>query len=567
MKLRPCPYCPDTWQTGLQKEGALMKYARSIRFSAASLLTAVLFTFGGCHDSPGEMVVPAGRDGGSGHDVVVRSLDSAPVQQYDAQDYTPPPEPDAGPVNTRPTLPMNPVPAPWLSENVGMPGMAGGAGRVGQAANHPGRFDVQGSGADVFGATDQFQFTHRPITGDFDFVARVFSLERVNENAKAGLMVRETMAPDSRNVFMLVHPQAQPGHNGMSKGTRLQFRDGRVDVNTGFFDQASLRPDAPDGTPIWLRLTRRGQIFTGSISADGITFIDDGTIRFGGGGTGTKPMPAQVEIGLAVTSHANDNTALAVFEGVRIDAITNAGWSHTEIGSVGSYAAGTPARFTIEAANRGLQNTRDGLGLVYRNVPLLGDLELTAHLTTLTSAGNENLRAGLVFRNGFDVGDRMAAFGISLTAANGQRPVLIRRALDNGDVTTTFPTPPPIPDGGVPDAEPDAAATDASVDAGPKLRPALVPTWLKLVRVGNRFAGFTSTNGVRFDYAFEVPPGFVIASNAFAGLFVTSQTEGAPAEATLEQVTIRQPPVTELPALPDAAPPPDAGTDAPEPSP
>jgi hypothetical protein len=164
-----------------------------------------------------------------------------------------------------------------------------------------------------------------------------------------------------------------------------------------------------------------------------------------------------------------------------------------------------------------------------------------------------------VLRTGLDPGDRSAAFGIELTANNGQRPFLVRRAADDGNVTPQFPMAPPAADGGASDAEADAAEPDAAegdaADAGPKLRPPFTQTWVKLVRVGNRFAGFTSANGRNFEFAFEVPAGFVIAGNAYAGLFVTSQTEGAPAEGTLESVTVQQPPVTPLPLLPDAAAP------------
>jgi hypothetical protein len=345
----------------------------------------------------------------------------------------------------------------------------------------------------------------------------------------------------------------------MSKGTRLQFRDKRVDDITSYADLGSLRTDAPDGPPIWLRLVRKGAVFTGFISGDGVNWIKDGEITIVG-------MPPSLEIGMAVTSHDNKDTAMAVFQSLRITALTDANFTHTEIGTIGSYTAGAPNRFIIQSAGRGVANNGEGIAFVHRNIPFIGDVELTARVAVLTSPGTETLRAGVLLRNGLDQGDRIAGFGVELSANNGQRPVHLRRSADDGNVTAQFPMV-AAPDGGAADsAPPDTASDDAGdVDAGPKLRPALTPLFVKLVRVGNRFVGFTSPNGRNFEPQVDVT-GLVIATNALAGVFVTSGSEAAAAEGTLENVTIVSPPVTALPLLPDAGPPeagaPDGGADA-----
>src|SRR5204863_8879376 len=104
------------------------------------------------------------------------------------------------------------------------------------------------------------------------------------------------------------------------------------------------------------------------------------------------------------------------------------------------------------------------------------------------------------------------------------------------------------------------------VDGGAAPTQALQPTWIKFLRVGSRFAGFTSADGVSWRLVADVPD-FVIASNAYAGIVATSGSEAAMASTVIENITVAAPPVTVLPARPDAgaaeARPADAGVDVP----
>jgi hypothetical protein len=77
--------------------------------------------------------------------------------------------------------------------------------------------------------------------------------------------------------------------------------------------------------------------------------------------------------------------------------------------------------------------------------------------------------------------------------------------------------------------------------------------------VGQRFVGFTSTDGTTWTAVVDVPE-FVVAANAYVGVVATSGTEGTMASVVIENVTIT-PPVTPLPVRPDAAAPSDATPD------
>jgi hypothetical protein len=450
-------------------------------------------------------------------------------------------EPDAGSADTRPMLPTAAVPAPWKSEDIGMVGMMGGAGRS------RGRFHVKGSGGDIWNAADNFNFLHRPVSGDLEVVAKLISVERTSADAKAGIMLRESMAADARNAFMMVFPvQVNAAGVASGKGSRLQFRDKRTDSLTGYVDTKSLAPPAPDRAPVWLRLVKRGTTITGSMSLDGQTWVDDGFA--------TVMFPNQFFAGLAVTSHDNDDASLAVFENLRISALTDPAWAHNEVGSTGGYATGRPERFEVQASGRGLANDNDGVTFLHRIEQYIGDVEITGRVTALNYVGSSRSRIGFALRSGLASGARMVSFVVELGQQNGQRYALVRRSGDGGDVNTT--------NGMLPGARADAGAPPEPADAGgadaaPPPPVDLDPVWLKLVRVGNRFVGFinTSANG-RGTWTKVVDlPSFVVSSNAYVGVIATSGSEGAVASATIEDVTIASPPTTRLPPLPDAGAP------------
>lgn len=450
-------------------------------------------------------------------------------------------------VDARPALATGKIPQPWKDEDIGMVGVPGASGRTRN------NFQVQGSGGDVWADADAFHFLSRQVTGDAEIVARVASMERTSGDAKAGLMFRESSAPDARNVFMLALPAMMAADGTVSgKGSRLQYREKRTDNLTAFSDLTSARPGVLDAPPLWLRLVRKGALFQGFVSADGADWKKDGEVMMA--------LPPELAVGLAVTSHANTNAGIGVFEQLRVTALTDATWAHDELGTLGGYAAGAPRRFDIMNAGRGIANDEDGISFVHQTAQRIGDVEITAKVTALSYAGTKAASIGVMLRGMLRGDARMASFMVEL-GPNGQRYRLQRRAQDGGNISNTEDmTLPPPPDGGAmepapaPNPPPVAdAGGDAGTDGG-KPQPVaveLVPTWIKLVRVGHRFVGFVSEDGKKWRLAIDLPS-FVIASNAFAGVALTSATESGLATGRIENVTIVSPPVTMLPALPDA---------------
>src|SRR5262249_28749495 len=143
-------------------------------------------------------------------------------------------------------------------------------------------------------------------------------------------------------------------------------------------------------------------------------------------------MPADLLVGLAVTSHTNSDAAIATFESLTLSSITDVTWAHSEVGTLGGYVSGAPASFMVARAGKGIANKKDAIAFVHEVTQHVGDVELTGHLTALTSPGQETLRAGFMVRGNLSEGGRMASFLVELSKTHQQRYLVIRRAQDDG---------------------------------------------------------------------------------------------------------------------------------------
>lgn len=189
----------------------------------------------------------------------------------------------------RPIPPITPpqLPAPWSAGDIGAVGPAGSASLSGST------FSVLASGADIFGTADAFHFVRQPRTGDFTITARVTGLQNTNTVAKAGVMIRDTLAADAKNAFIALTP------SGGAKFTRRTATGGTTALTT-------LAGWAP---PNWVRIQRQGTTFRAYISTNGTSWSQVGTAA-------TISMSAAVFVGLAVTSHNNASLTTATFTNV-----------------------------------------------------------------------------------------------------------------------------------------------------------------------------------------------------------------------------------------------------------
>ncbi len=155
-------------------------------------------------------------------------------------------------------------------------------------------YEVTGGGANIWGATDAFQYAYTKITGDVTFSADVkFVGKGIELHRKAALMIRQSLDPSSAYADVALHG------DGL---TALQYRPSQG-VPTAEF-RAAMK------SPLHLSITRQGNEFTISAGSPGDQPAMTGPV--------IVTMQDPVYLGLAVCAHNADVTETAVFSNVKI---------------------------------------------------------------------------------------------------------------------------------------------------------------------------------------------------------------------------------------------------------
>jgi hypothetical protein len=180
------------------------------------------------------------------------------------------------------------LPPGWTDADIGSPGLAGSAGNTND------NWTVTGGGADIWGASDQFNYASSSMGGDGMIIAKVASLQNTDPWAKAGIMFRNDSTAGSANVSIV-----QSYGNGVS----FQWRN-TAGGNSSFSAVGGINP------PVWLKLVRSAGTFTGSYSTDGSNWVQ----------VGSQPvtMNSNVLAGLDVTAHNNSALNSATFTNVSV---------------------------------------------------------------------------------------------------------------------------------------------------------------------------------------------------------------------------------------------------------
>src|SRR5262249_34153417 len=147
---------------------------------------------------------------------------------------------------------------------------------------------------DIFGTADAFQFNYQMLTGDGTITARVVNETQTHIAAKAGVMIRESLAAGSKHAALYVTA---------AEGVSFQRRLATSGVTTS--TQGPLRV-----APYWVRLVRAGNTLTASSSADGKTWAEVGQ--------DTVSMASAVYVGLAVSSHVAGTLSTVNFDNVTL---------------------------------------------------------------------------------------------------------------------------------------------------------------------------------------------------------------------------------------------------------
>ena len=150
---------------------------------------------------------------------------------------------------------VQPLPTPWLDQDVGA------AGTTGSASYSNGAFTVNGVGAQIYGTADAFHFVYQPLSGNGTIVERVASVLGDSGYVSAGVMIRETLTAGSGN--------ANTSHWRAYGSIYFDVR-----ATTG---GSTSNPGGVTVTlPYWVKVTRSGSTFTSYTSSDAANWVQLG---------------------------------------------------------------------------------------------------------------------------------------------------------------------------------------------------------------------------------------------------------------------------------------------------
>jgi RHS repeat-associated protein len=186
------------------------------------------------------------------------------------------------------TVTTQPLPVPWLDQDIGAVGVAG------SGTYASGTFTAKGAGLGTFNTTaDAVHFVYQQLSGDGTIVARVVTLP--NNGPEAGVMIRETLDAGARNVFAAWYQSYTYMMQRTSPGATNSYQN---------YSNVSL--------PYWLKLARSGNLFTGYSSSDGVTWVQMGSSL-------SITMATSAYVGLAVSIHTSTSSlATATFDNVSV---------------------------------------------------------------------------------------------------------------------------------------------------------------------------------------------------------------------------------------------------------
>ena len=379
---------------------------------------------------------------------------------------------DSSIVSATYTISGSTLPSGWSDTDIGGPGLAGSASYSGST------FTVSGSGADIYGTADQFNYASQSVNGNLTVTAYVASQTNTNSWAKAGVMIRESTAAGAAYVGVYITP---------GKGASLQYRpsDNATAING---------PETTGLTaPYWVQLVRNGSTFTASISPDGVTW----TVF----GTETVTMTTAATAGLAVCSHDNTQLSTATFSNVTVNVLPST-WTDLDIGAPGltgsaSYSGTT---FTVSGSGADIYGTADQFHYVYQPTSSTS-VTITERVVTQTDS-NVWAKAGVMIRESTAAGSTYV--GIYITPGKGAS--LQYRA-----------------------------TTNASAINGPEVTGPVAPYWVRLTRSGSTFTAYTSTNGTTWTSVGSET--VTMATDATTGLAVCSHDNTQLSTATFDNVT------------------------------
>ena len=454
------------------------------------------------------------------------------------------------------TVTTQPLPGSWLDVDVGSVD-----GNTGSATFSGGVFTVNGSGTGYY-SNDGFHFAYQALTGDGSIIARVSGTQG-NGTPTPALIIRESLSAGAIQAVVEESPSTSYFFDRTTTG-------GGSSYQTGSF--------AP--YPNWMELTRVGNVFTASVSSDGVSWTQIGTPV-------TIAMATNAYIGLAM-SEPYGNLDTATFDNVSISSPTIPA---PVISNVSATTGSVGEQVTINGSNFGTAQGDSAVSLnhspatisswsstsiqftiptgatsgplvvlVAPNMNASNSVNFTVTTQPLPStwldadvgyvyglAGSAGFSNGVFTLNGAGSGYYSSdGFHFAYQPLTGDGSIIARVVGVQGNGT---PTPALIIRESL-----NAGAIQAVVEESPNTSYffdrtttggssayqtgnfAAYPNWMELTRVGNVFTAYVSPDGANWTQV-GTPVTIAMATNAYIGLAL-SDSYGYLDTATFDNVSI-----------------------------
>lgn len=470
------------------------------------------------------------------------------------------------------------LPSPWANQDIGS------TGAVGSASYTAGTFTIQGSGADIWGTSDAFQYVYQPLNGDGQITARLTGIQNTNSFAKIGVMIRQSLTAGSAHVIL-----------DLKASGGLEFMDRPSDgATTTFITGTSATP------PAWVRLSRSGSSFVAFTSPDGSTWTQLGSA--------SVTMTTSVYVGLAVTSHSTGALATGTADNVtvgtsvadvpptvtltspangatytapatvnlaanaadadgtvtRVDFYANSALVGTAAASPytatwSNVAAGTYSIAAVATDNAGLQTTSSAVSITVGSsspgplpspwtdrdigsVGLKGSATYASGVFTVNGAGSDIWGTADSFNFVYqplsaDGQITARVTGVQNTNAFAKAGVMIRQALTAGSAHVILDLKPA---GGGLELMTRAASGGSTTFITSAI--AKEPVWVRLVRSGSTVGAYTSMDGT--SWAIVGSTTTSMTGTVYVGLAVTSHSTSTLNTSTFDNVSVGPPSVT-----------------------
>merc|ERR1712137_286196 len=285
------------------------------------------------------------------------------------------------------------LPAPWTGTDIEEP-------RPGFGSFDGSQFILTSTGTGFTGTSDSGHLVCQPFEGDGSISANVASLEGGSGTHQAGVMFRESLAPDSKFTFMVI----PSGGNAYSY---FRLNDGGPVSNSA--SAGTLRP------PQWVRLVKEGDIYTSYTSTNGIAW----TPRY----VREVSMTDTLLVCLASSSGSTALRKEAIFDSVTVLPYP---WYDYGLGTtLPGYTRFLYDQYTVTAAGDGFTGTADEGELVCHEMSYDGSI--SARVMQMDSS----VQAGVMFRQSFALGSAH-----SFLEVTGSQATLRSRASTNAAMQT-----------------------------------------------------------------------------------------------------------------------------------